>query len=480
MMAGAEAMALINSPPDPLWARVGGGGAGSSEGGQSGKKCSPISVIGGILAGMAACGAVAYLLHIADGHSPKAGRAAIVDAGEGTPTESGTETGPWPGGPDAGRREGGTPGYGEDAGLDAGYSLGRRAPPKPEPVAETPQERQPSSSEEEEREGAEPAQPPQKKASKNEPEAECACPSGRRVFRRAGKKCDDDSCIKCGYEPPPREEIFKPSNYRFLSLEGRYNYELTPAGSMMLWGIRERDPEIMEAAIACGFNVNLPHYKGTFTGYDPYGIKEGESEQAYKWTMMMEAAAAGYLEGIKFLRRHGAHINTENEKGENALLIALNKGEMEVASFLRSIGGNLIPKVQIGDKDAPFAYPNPPLPNFRDIEAIKRYVARNEVIIRIRNKAMESPNPRAFLGRHGIYPAKPPRLNPNRANPLVTFIGSGNLDALKFALETRGASPNASRAHGEGSPVRAAEKAGDSEALELLYEHGARKIPKQD
>ena len=51
----------------------------------------------------------------------------------------------------------------------------------------------------------------------------------------------------------------------------------------------------------------------------------------------MFAAGIGDLETVKILIENGADINLQNKDGENALDIAINKGQKETAEFLKKL-----------------------------------------------------------------------------------------------------------------------------------------------
>ena len=80
---------------------------------------------------------------------------------------------------------------------------------------------------------------------------------------------------------------------------------------------------------------NEPAFRGALSsGLDPNAANQNG------WTLLMLCAVEGNIELAQALLDRGASTNNRNDKKENALSIAIAKGQTEFAEFLKANGAS--------------------------------------------------------------------------------------------------------------------------------------------
>ena len=80
---------------------------------------------------------------------------------------------------------------------------------------------------------------------------------------------------------------------------------------------------------------NEPAFRGALaSGLDPNAANQNG------WTLLMLCAVEGNIDLAQALLDRGASTNNRNDKKENALSIALAKGHIEFAEFLKANGAS--------------------------------------------------------------------------------------------------------------------------------------------
>jgi ankyrin repeat protein len=133
------------------------------------------------------------------------------------------------------------------------------------------------------------------------------------------------------------------------------------------------------------------------------------------WTPMMEAAANGHVDAVRFLLQSHTEIGGQNSLGETAYDLARLRGHPEIAALLRP--GSDEPKA---DASPPGSVPAPPGSIFAaaekgDTAAIAAALARGE--------AVDARNPRGWT-------------------PLISAVHADQPEAVRLLL-SKGANPNA-------------------------------------
>lgn len=160
---------------------------------------------------------------------------------------------------------------------------------------------------------------------------------------------------------------------------------------------------------------------------------ESDSPVSNRDWALLDAIQVGNTTAAKESLKHGANANAKSSDGRTALLIAIDKGQNEIAKALIESGANLD-------------------------TALNRSVAAGNV--ELANLLLEK----------GVSPNSPIK-NPNTYSPLMTAAEKANLRLMQILID-KGADVNQKNTEGVTSLEMAA-ASGNAEAVKLLIDKGA-------
>jgi ankyrin repeat protein len=121
------------------------------------------------------------------------------------------------------------------------------------------------------------------------------------------------------------------------SLEALSMHPQTPNHLLMI-AISENETLVVETLLHHGADPNILHHDADPNTKGLFNLEGGNLPQT---TALVAAAFRGYLQIVKLLVDHGAHVESESTKMGTALLAAAFQGQVEVMSYLLQSGANV-------------------------------------------------------------------------------------------------------------------------------------------